>query len=176
MIASHTHRDKRLRRRSNLLRVEESIEINRPVEEVFSYTSNPENFPQWAATVREVRQDTPGGGPLNREGERFTAMQQALGRRFEAPFEVIDYETNRRYAHRSREGHPVPVTMYFTYEPVSSEGTRFTPRIEAEPGGFFELVGPVIEGVIRRQMRTNLETLKELLERRKEGREPAGEE
>jgi uncharacterized protein YndB with AHSA1/START domain len=159
-----------------VIRVEESVEINRLVEEVFSYTSNPENFPQWAATVREVRQDTPGGGPLNREGERFTLMQQALGRRFEAPFEVIAYEPNRHYAYRSREGHPVPVTMDFTFEPVSSEGTRFTPRIEAEPSGFFELVGPVLEGVIRRQMRTNLETLKELLERRKEGREPAGEE
>jgi len=99
-----------------VIRVEASVEINRPVEEVFSYTSNPENFPQWAATVREVRQDAPGGDPL-REGERFTATQQALGRRFEAPFEVIDYEPNRRYAHRSREGHPVPVTMDFTYEP-----------------------------------------------------------
>jgi uncharacterized protein YndB with AHSA1/START domain len=160
-----------------VIRVQESVEINRPVEEVFSYTSNPENFSQWAATVREVRQDAPGGGPLNsREGERFTAMQQALGRRFEAPFEVIDYEPNLRYAHQSREGHPVPVTMDFTYEPVSSEGTRFTPRIEAEPGGFFGLVGPVLERVIRRQMRTNLMTLKDLLEEREEGREPAGEE
>jgi uncharacterized protein YndB with AHSA1/START domain len=69
-----------------VIHAEASVEINRPVEEVFSYTSNPENFPQWAATVREVRQDARGGGPLNREGERFTAMQNALGRRFEAPF------------------------------------------------------------------------------------------
>jgi uncharacterized membrane protein len=150
-----------------LIRVEESVEINRPVEEVFSYTSNPENFPQWAATVREVRQDLPGEGPLNREGERFTAMQRALGRRFEAPFEVIDYEPNRRYAHRSTEGHPVLVTMAFAYEPVSPERTRFTPRIEAEPGGFFGLVGPVLERAIRRQMRTNLATLKDLLEARR---------
>jgi uncharacterized membrane protein len=160
-----------------VIRVEESVEINRPVEEVFSYTSNPENFPEWAATVREVRQDAPGGGPLNtlnREGERFTAMQQALGRRFEAPFEVIYYEPNWRYAHRSREGHPVPVTMVFAYEPAASEGTRFTPRIEAEPGGFFGLVGLVLERVIRRQMRTNLETLKDLLEGREQGREPVG--
>ena len=159
-----------------MIHAEASVEINRPVEEVFSYTSNPENFPQWAATVREVRQDARGGGPLNREGERFTAMQNALGRRFEAPFEVIDYEPNRRYAHRSREGHPVPVTMDFTFEPVSSEGTRFTPRIEADPGGFFGLVGPVLERVIRRQMRTNLQTLKYLLEDREEGREQVGEE
>ena len=158
-----------------MIRVEESVEINRPVEEVFSYTSNPENFPQWAATVREIRQDAPGG-PHNREGERFTAMQQALGRRFEAPFEVIAYEPNLRYAHRSREGHPVPVTMDFTYEPVSSEVTRFTPRIEAEPGGFFGLVGLVLERVIRRQMRTNLATLKDLLEEREDGREQVGEE
>jgi DHA3 family tetracycline resistance protein-like MFS transporter len=41
---------------------------------------------------------------------------------------------------------------------------------------FFGLVGPVLEGVIRRQMRTNLETLKDLLEGKEEGREPAGEE
>jgi uncharacterized membrane protein len=152
-----------------VIRVEESVELNRPVQEVFSYTTNPENFPEWAATVIEVRQeDAPGEeeDPLNREGERFTLMQQALGRRFEAPFEVIAYEPNRRYAHRSTEGHPVSVTMDFTYEQVSSEGTRFTPRIEAEPGGFFGLVGPVLERVIRRQMRANLETLKDLLEAR----------
>jgi hypothetical protein len=49
---------------------------------------------------------------------------------------------------------------------VSSEGTRFTPSIEAEAGGFFGLVGPVLERAIRRQMRTNLVTLKDLLEAR----------
>jgi uncharacterized protein YndB with AHSA1/START domain len=157
------------RRRTNMIRVEESVEINRPVEEVFSYATNPQNFPEWVATVIEVRQDAPGaGGPLRREGERFTTMQQALGRRFEGPFEVIAYEPNRRYAYRSTGGHPVPVTMSFTYEAVSSEGTRFTPRIEAEPGGFFGLVGPVLERAIRRQMRTNLETLKDLLEAREQ--------
>jgi uncharacterized membrane protein len=149
-----------------VIRVEESVEINRPVEEVFSYASNSENFPERVATVIEARQDAPGGGGPLREGERFTAMQQALGRRFEAPFEVIDYEPNQRYAHRSTEGHPVPVTMTFTYEPVSSEETRFTSRIEGEPGGFFGLVGPVFARALKRQMRTNLETLKDLLEAR----------
>ena len=49
---------------------EESIKINRPLEEVFSYASNPENFPEWVATVIEVRQDRPrGGGPLREGGE-----------------------------------------------------------------------------------------------------------
>ena len=166
-------------RRTNVIRVQESVEINRPVEEVFSYTSNPENLPHWAATVIEVlHEDAPGGGedPLDRRGERFTLMQQALGRRFEAPFEVTDYEPNRLYVHRGTQGHPVPVTMIFAYEPLSSDRTRFTPRIEAKPGGFFGLIGRVLERMIRRQMRTNLKTLKELLEGREEGRESVGEE
>ena len=160
-----------------MIGVEESVRINRPVEEVFSFTSKAENFPKWAATVVEVhREGAPKGGGSVREGERFTLVQQALGRRFEAPFEVIAYEPDRRYAHRGTEGHPVSVTMIFTYEPLSSDGTRFTPRIEAEPGGFFGLVGPVLERVIRRQMRSNLERLKELLEGREQGREPVLEE
>ena len=98
-----------------------------------------------------------------------------MGRSFEAPFEIIDYEPNRRYAQRSTEEHPVAITMVFVYEPLSSDGTRFRPRIEAEPGGFFGLVGPVLERVIRRQMRTNLQTLKALLEGREEVPEPVGE-
>jgi uncharacterized membrane protein len=72
MMTSYTQdQDKRLRRRTNMIRVEESAEIKRPVEEVFSYTCNPENLPKWVATVIEVRQDAPGEEePLNREGER----------------------------------------------------------------------------------------------------------
>jgi uncharacterized protein YndB with AHSA1/START domain len=161
-----------------MIGVEESVRINRPVEEVFSFTSKAENFPKWAATVVEVhREGAPGGGRGSvREGERFTLVQQALDRRFEAPFEVIAYEPDRRYAHRGTQEHPVPVTMIFTYEPLSSDGTRFTPRIEAEPGGFFGLVGPVLERVIRRQMRSNLERLKDLLEGREAGGEPVLEE
>jgi uncharacterized protein YndB with AHSA1/START domain len=175
---AHPTEGGRLRKRTSVIRVEDNVEISRPVEEVFSYTTNPENFLVWAATVVAVRQEkAPGGeGSLDRKGERFTLVQKALGRRFEAPFEVIAYEPNRRYAHQGTEEHPVPVTMIFTFEPLSSECTRFTPRIEAEPGGFFGLVEPVLERAIRRQMRTNLETLKALLEGREEGREPVGEE
>ena len=162
-----------------MIRVQESVEINRPVEEVFSYTTNPDNFSHWAATVREVSlEDASGGGecPIDRKGERFTLTQQALGRRFEAPFEVIDYEPNRRYVHRGTEGHPVPVTMIFVYEPLSSDGTRFTPCIEAEPGSFFGLVGSVLKRAIRRQLKANLQTLKDTLECREESRGPKGEE
>ena len=39
------------------MRVEESIEINRPLE-VFDYVSEVGNFPEWTAHTLEVRKDT----------------------------------------------------------------------------------------------------------------------
>ena len=35
--------------------VEESIEIGGPVEEIFSYVSNPHNLPRWSGIVIEVK-------------------------------------------------------------------------------------------------------------------------
>jgi uncharacterized membrane protein len=42
------------------MRVEESIEINRPLQEVFDYVSDVGNFPEWTAHALEVRKDTAG--------------------------------------------------------------------------------------------------------------------
>jgi uncharacterized protein YndB with AHSA1/START domain len=150
------------RRRTNVIRIEESVEIDRPVEDVFSYATNPDNFPEWVGNVIEVRKDE--WGPP-REGASFRVEQKLLGRRFETPFEVIAYEPNRRYAQRSTGG-PVPVSMNFTYEALSSERTRLTQHNEGEPGGFFGLVGPLLERALGRQTRTNLENLKDMLEAR----------
>ena len=40
------------------MRVEESIEIIRPLEEVFNYVSKVGNYPEWMADALEVRKDT----------------------------------------------------------------------------------------------------------------------
>jgi uncharacterized protein YndB with AHSA1/START domain len=95
--------------------VEESVEIGRPVEEVFAYAADPENLPEWSGLAIEVRKDT--SGPL-REGDVFVTVAKFLGRRFETPFEVTSYETNRRYTHRATGG-PIPDQEWtYTYEEV----------------------------------------------------------
>jgi uncharacterized protein YndB with AHSA1/START domain len=48
-----------------VIRIEESVEINRPVEEVFSYATTPENFPEWVGNAIDVRKDALG--PLRGE-------------------------------------------------------------------------------------------------------------
>ncbi len=79
------------------MRIEESLEINRPLEEVFSYVADPENLPEWSNLVLEVRKETEG--PLQ-EGARFTTVAKFLGRRFETPFEVTAHEPPNHHSQR----------------------------------------------------------------------------
>jgi uncharacterized protein YndB with AHSA1/START domain len=144
------------------MRLEESVEINRPVEEVFSYVANPENLPEWSGLVLEVHKETQG---QPEEGDRFTTVAKFLGRRFETPFERRAYEPNRRYTDRAAGG-PIPDQDWtYTFEEVSG-GTRLTRAAEGEPGGFFRLAGPLLERAGRRQIRADLGNLKDLLEAR----------
>src|SRR4028118_222933 len=143
------------------MRIEESVEINRPPEQVFEYVANPENLPEWTGTVIETRKDTPG--PLL-EGSTFTSVGKFLGRRIESPFEVTAHAFPRRHTHKNTGG-PLPTEWTLTFEEVAGR-TRYTQVAEGEPGSFFGLVGPLLERVGRRQLRTDLENLKDLLEAR----------
>lgn len=142
------------------MRVEESVEISRPVEEVFAYVANPENLPEWSGIVLEVHKETQG---QLQEGGRFTVGAKFLGRRFETPFEVSAHEPPRRHSDKSTGG-PFPQEYTYTFEETAGGGTRFTQVAEGEPGGFFKLVGPLLEMAGRRQFRADLQTLKDLLE------------
>ncbi len=142
------------------MRIEESVEINRPPEEVFEYVADPENLPEWTGIVLEVQKE--GRGQL-KEGDRFTSVAKFLGRRFETPFEVAAYQPPRLHSHKSTGG-PMQQEWTRTFEETAGGGTRLTQVVEGEPGGFFRLAGPLLERAGRRQFRTDLENLKDLLE------------
>jgi uncharacterized protein YndB with AHSA1/START domain len=141
---------------------EYTMVINQPVERVFNYVSNPANLPEWQGPPTEIRnlqQTTPD---QLREGDRFTTVLQFLGRRYETPTEVSTYEPNRRLSYRGTGG-PVPTQITFIFEEVPG-GTRFTHTQEVEPRGFFGLAGSPFRIEARRQLRNDLQTLKDLLE------------
>jgi uncharacterized protein YndB with AHSA1/START domain len=141
---------------------EYTIVINQPVEKVFSYMSDPANLPEWQGPpteIRDLQQSTPG---QLREGDRFTTVLQFLGRRYETPTEVSAYEPNRRLSYRGTGG-PVPTQMAFIFGEVPG-GTRFTHTQEVEPGSFFGLTESLFEIEAKRQLRNDLQTLKDLLE------------
>jgi uncharacterized membrane protein len=145
-----------------IMRVEESIEINKPLEEVFNYVSDVGNFPEWTAHTLEVRKDT--AGPPQ-QSDRFILAIKSVGRRFETPYQRTSYEPNRHYTDRAVGG-PIPNQQWdYTFQEVPG-GTRLRRAVEAEPGGFLKLLEPLQKRAVQRQLRKDLQTLKDLLEAR----------
>jgi uncharacterized membrane protein len=64
------------------MRVAESVEVNKPLREVFDYVSDVGNYPDWMAHALEVRKETPGPP---QQSDRFVVAIRSVGRRFETP-------------------------------------------------------------------------------------------
>ena len=144
------------------MRVEESIEINRPLKEVFNYVSDVGNYPKWMAHALEVRKDTEGPP---QHSDRFIVAIKSVGRRFETPYERTSYEPNRRYTDRAVGG-PIPKQRWeCTFEEVPG-GTRLRRAVDAEPAGLLKLLEPLQKRAAERQLRADLQTLKDVLEAR----------
>jgi uncharacterized membrane protein len=142
------------------MRVEKSVEINRPLPEVFDYVSDVGNYPEWMAHALEVRKETPGPP---RQSENFVVAIRSIGRRFETPFERTAYEANRRYVDRAVGG-PIPNQGWFSEFEAVPRGTRLTRAVDAEPGGLLKLLEPLQRWAAERQLKEDLKTLKDVLE------------
>lgn len=136
-----------------------NLVINRPIEEVFTFISNPENQPRWRATTLEITRVS--SEPLD-VGSIVKGRFTFLGRPFNGSLEIIAREPQRSYATRLVEG-PFPLEARYTLEPAES-GTRLSLVIEGEPGGFFKLAEPLVVSLAKRSYEADLHNLKDMLE------------
>ncbi len=141
-----------------MAKLEISTVINRPVEEVFAFLSNPENDPKWRSGI-EVKKTSEG--PIG-VGATYRTVVTALGRRIEGEIEFTEYEPNRRCATKTKSG-PIPVESQWTFERVEG-GTRVDVTLVAEPGGFFKLAEPLLVSILKRQFEADSANLKDLME------------
>jgi carbon monoxide dehydrogenase subunit G len=141
------------------MRVEHSGMINQPIERVFEYVSTPENDPTWVPVAFRHEKISPGPlrvGSITEEDVAF------LGRRMRYVWEVWHYEPPSAFTVRTLSG-PLPATIHLLLESVDS-ATKLTLVVDAELRGFYKLMGPLMKWVVQRQFKTQLRTLKNLLE------------
>ena len=147
-----------------MVKVEGTVVINRPIEEVFAFLANPDKSSQWQGMVLEAKQTSEGPVGVGTTGQ---SSSQFLGRRIESTWEVTEYELNRKTAFKSTSG-PVPYEQSATLETVD-EGTKVTLVAEYEVGGFFKLAEPIVARMGQRQAEADFANLKDLLEAQGEG-------
>ena len=141
--------------------VDESIVIDRGRREVFAFATDPENVPLFNSNMISFEQLT--DGPVGK-GTRNHGMVRVAGRTIEWTTEVTEFEQDRRLMSKSIES-PVPFGLDITYEDANG-GTKVTWHQESETyGGFFgKLADPLVTRMYAKDVRSNLEKMKELVE------------
>jgi hypothetical protein len=85
----------------------------------------------------------------------------AFGQRMEGEAEVTEFEPNRRFVTKNRSG--VAIETERIFEPVEG-GTRVTFTVKAELAGFFQLAEPLVAGMGKRRLESDIADLKDLME------------
>ncbi len=138
-----------------------TVQIDRPVDEVFAFVTDPANFPRWAgALVKESHQTSPG--PVGVD-TTFTQANVLMGRRFVSEMRVVTYEPPRRFEYATTSG-PIRFAGHYTFAPVGGNSTRFTSVDESEPSGLLRYLQPLLQLFAQRQITANLARLKAVIE------------
>jgi uncharacterized membrane protein len=134
---------------------ENIVEIDRPIEEVFSCVANFENTPRWNYYVTEVRQISEGP---TAEGAQYHQTR----RDDQQDYRIVAYQPNAKVAVKTTPGSRPAFARVFTFEKIAT-GTRIKDVWELETGR-----NPLIErvgaGRVKTAVADNLEKLKQLLE------------
>lgn len=138
---------------------ETNVRIERPIEEVFAYVSDPLNFPRWNSAVRAVRNTSGLDGDV---GSTY-AMERALPTgRAENGLQIVARERPREFAIETTSG---PTPFVYRYWFVSENGETIV-ELDAvvELEGVAALLGPVVGRAVKRGVDDNLAALKSILE------------
>lgn len=142
-----------------MIRVETSVHVNRPAEEVFGFIANFENNPRWQSGQVEARFTS--DGPL-RVGSTYDQVAKFLGRRIISTFEVVEYEPGRMIKASSTAG-SFPITFTRMVE-AAGDGAHVSAVIEGDASGFFKLAEPLLARMVQRSVEADYRNLKRLLE------------
>ncbi|MFL5628413.1 MAG: SRPBCC family protein [Ktedonobacteraceae bacterium] len=145
----------------NKIKIKQSIVINRPGKEIFTYMSALENLVDWSSAtiaVKKISQEMMHVGATAQSTIRF------LGRWFDITLEVVECEPYHFLTIKSISG-VAPCLFCYQFETVEDNRTNVSQEAMIQlTEGVLEHTTPVIDNAVRRQLEYDLLTLKDILE------------
>jgi uncharacterized protein YndB with AHSA1/START domain len=138
-----------------MTKIERTITIHRPVEEVFAYISDVQHSPQYISGQREAHKTSTG--PMG-VGTTFATSGKFVRRA--TTCEVTEFEPNRRLSWQAISG--TRATTTWAFQP-SGPSTRITFTRVADAHGLLRLPQSLLQGLANGRVDQDLGTLKELL-------------
>lgn len=144
------------------MKLDSSIEIDRPADETFAVISDFSRNPEWQRGMKSARWTSE---PPIRVGSTYEQLARFLGRDVVTTFEVVAYEAGRSVTIESRKS-SFPIKVTRAVAPLGPSRSRVTAHIVGEPGPFFRIFGPLLRVMAERSVRGDYERLRRLLEDR----------
>jgi uncharacterized membrane protein len=142
-----------------VIEVEHTVEIDRPVDEVFAYLTDISRLPEWQASAESAELE----GEL-REGACIREVRTFMGRRAASTLEVTESEPPQRFSLRVVDG-PIRYSVEHALEALDGR-TRVTFVGRGETRGVPRLMQGAVRRAVERQFVKDLEAFKRILESR----------
>jgi uncharacterized protein YndB with AHSA1/START domain len=137
--------------------IQNRVEIDRPVEEVFDYLSDPRNEFEWNPKVRLMDKVTDGPVGLN---TRFRAKWTKSP---VVSMECVRYDRPTAWCYVN-DG-PIAVKLDATLAVSPTGGTVLTTNFDATPHGFMKVAFSFFLIAMRKEERRNMSLIKQQLEK-----------
>jgi hypothetical protein len=129
-----------------MAKIEASVEIKRPVDKVFAYTTDAKSWPTWQSTIPEAEQTSQGSV---RVGTTFKGTIRMMGLSMKWTAIATEYEPNRKFGKNITSG------------PVTNEQHN---TCDAIVGGLMTLFSPIVASTMQKALKKALGNLKGILE------------
>jgi hypothetical protein len=128
--------------------------VRRPRADVARFMFDPRNDAVWTTGIVACRPLT--DGPLRR-GTRVERTARFLGKQFDYEYEVTDADADRFVDMRVEQ----PFPMQIRYELADApDGTLVAIHARGEARGFYRIASPLLNRMVRRSIRKDLELLR----------------
>lgn len=141
------------------MHVENTITIDRPIEDVFAYLADGLNNPRWRPSVLSIEPASGSGGLGSRYRQK---MRGPGGRTIDGDYEVTRFEPPRLFEFKVIVG-PGRPTGVFTLSTPEPGRTSVTFSLDMEPTGMMRLMSGLVASTMQSEV-DQLSTLKEVLE------------
>jgi carbon monoxide dehydrogenase subunit G len=146
----------------NMLTVEQSVLINKPVDQVWNFLTDFKNTPKWDIGVNETRQTSQGAARL---GTTFQNIGPFLGQQSVREYKVTEYEPDKKATVKLITPSLLIKAAEVSYIFESAQnGTKLSAVGSVEFNGLFKVFRSILLQRARKDSEGDLANLKRLLE------------